>query len=268
MIKFIHITDLHLSHPDLDDPNLHSDTEGAFREIIKVILLMEEKPKFVVLSGDLTNTGDKKSYQLLKELLKLLSVPVILAIGNHDKRESFYEIFKGKGSTYPYFHDNIYSGLHVVTLDSSIPGRIAGEICDEQFDYLKKTLKKHEATPKLLVLHHPPKLDPDGLPWGSLSMESTLKLENVLRGKNMVGILTGHIHINRVSHWNGVPVCVSNGLHSSVDILETNHLRILEGSSFSICVLRDSGLSVSYVSVNPKQKELGIIDQKRLRKFS
>ena len=84
MIKFIHITDLHLSHPDLDDPNLHSDTEGAFREIIKVILLMEEKPKFVVLSGDLTNTGDKKSYQLLKELLKLLSVPVILAIGNHD----------------------------------------------------------------------------------------------------------------------------------------------------------------------------------------
>ena len=196
MIKFIHITDLHLSHPDLDDPNLHSDTEGAFREIIKVILLMEEKPKFVVLSGDLTNTGDKKSYQLLKELLKLLSVPVILAIGNHDKRESFYEIFKGKGSTYPYFHDDIYSGLHVVTLDSSIPGRIAGEICDEQFDYLKKTLKKHEATPKLLVLHHPPKMDPDGLPWGSLSMESTLKLENVLRGKNIVGILTGHIHIN------------------------------------------------------------------------
>ena len=268
MIKFIHITDLHLSHPDLDDPNLHSDTEGAFREIIKVILLMEEKPKFVVLSGDLTNTGDKKSYQLLKELLKLLSVPVILAIGNHDKRESFYETFKGKGSTYPYFHDDIYSGLHVVTLDSSIPGRIAGEICDEQFDYLKKTLKKHEATPKLLVLHHPPKMDPDGLPWGSLSMESTLKLENVLRGKNIVGILTGHIHINRVSHWNGVPVCVSNGLHSSVDILETNHLRILEGSSFSICVLRDSGLSVSYVPVTPKQKELGIIDQKRLRKFS
>ena len=268
MIKFIHITDLHLSHADLDDPNLHSDTEGAFREIIKVISLMEEKPKFVVLSGDLTNTGDKKSYQLLKELLKPISVPVIFAIGNHDKRESFYEIFKGKGSTYPYFHDDIYSGLHVVTLDSSIPGRIAGEICDEQFDYLKKTLKKHEAAPKLLVLHHPPKMDPDGLPWGSLSMESTLKLDNVLRGKNIVGILTGHIHINRVSYWNGVPVCVSNGLHSSVDILETKHLRILEGSSFSICVLRDSGLSVSYVPVNPKQKELGIIDQKRLREFS
>ena len=268
MIKFIHITDLHLSHPDLDDPNLHSDTEGAFREIIKAILLMEEKPKFVVLSGDLTNTGEKKSYQLLKELLKPLLMPVILAIGNHDKRESFHEIFNGVESSDPYFDDDIYSGLHVITLDSSIPGRIAGEICDEQFNYLKKALKKHEVTPKLLVIHHPPKIDPDGLPWGSLSMESTLKLDNVLRGQNVVGILTGHIHINRVSHWNGIPVCVSNGLHSSVDILETKHLRILEGSSFSICVLRESGLSVSYVTVNPEQKELGIIDQKRLRKFS
>ena len=268
MIKFIHITDLHLSHPDLDDPNLHSDTEGAFREIIKAILLMEEKPKFVVLSGDLTNTGEKKSYQLLKELLKPLLMPVILAIGNHDKRESFHEIFNGAESSDPYFDDDIYSGLHVITLDSSIPGRIAGEICDEQFNYLNKALKRHEVTPKLLVIHHPPKIDPDGLPWGSLSMESTLKLDNVLRGQNVVGILTGHIHINRVSHWNGIPVCVSNGLHSSVDILETKHLRILEGSSFSICVLRESGLSVSYVTVNPKQKELGIIDQKRLRKFS
>ena len=268
MIKFIHITDLHLSHPDLDDPNLHSDTEGAFREIIKAILLMEEKPKFVVLSGDLTNTGEKKSYQLLKELLKPLLMPVILAIGNHDKRESFHEIFNGAESSDPYFDDDIYSGLHVITLDSSIPGRIAGEICNEQFKYLKKALKKHEENPKLLVIHHPPKIDPDGLPWGSLSMESTLKLDNVLRGQNVVGILTGHIHINRVSHWNGIPVCVSNGLHSSVDILETKHLRILEGASFSICVLRESGLSVSYVTVNPKQKELGIIDQKRLRKFS
>ena len=268
MIKFIHITDLHLSHPDLDDPNLHSDTEGAFREIIKAILLMEEKPKFVVLSGDLTNTGEKKSYQLLKELLKPLLIQVILALGNHDKRESFHEIFNGAESSDPYFDDDIYSGLHVITLDSSIPGRIAGEICDEQFNYLKKALKKHEVTPKLLVIHHPPKIDPDGLPWGSLSMESTLRLDNVLRGQNIVGILTGHIHINRVSHWNGIPVRVSNGLHSSVDILETKHLRILEGSSFSICVLRESGLSVSYVTVNPKQKELGIIDQKRLRKFS
>ena len=268
MIKFIHITDLHLSHPDLDDPNLHSDTEGAFREIIKAILLMEEKPNFVVLSGDLTNTGEKKSYQLLKDLLKPLSTPVILAIGNHDKRESFHEIFNGAVSSDPYFHDNIYSGLHVITLDSSIPGRIAGEICNEQFKYLKKALKKHEENPKLLVIHHPPKIDPDGLPWGSLSMESTLRLDNVLRGYNIVGILAGHIHINRVSHWNSIPVCVSNGLHSSIDILETKHLKILEGSSFSICVLRDSGLSVSYVPVNPKQKELGIIDQKRLRKFS
>lgn len=268
MVPFIHITDLHLSHSDLKDPNLHSDTESTLREIIKAISSIKAMPKFVVLSGDLTNTGNLKSYELLKQLLKMIPVPIILAIGNHDNRENFYKVFKNKTSSDPYFHDDVYSGLHVITLDSSIPGRIAGEICDNQFKYLEVTLTKFGSIPKLLVLHHPPKMDPDGLPWGSLSMESTIKLENTLKGKNIVGILAGHIHINRVSQWNGIPVCISNGLHSSVDILETENLRIMEGSSFSICVLRDCGLSVSYVPITPKQKELGIIDQKRLRKFS
>jgi Icc protein len=268
LTHFIHITDLHLSHPDLNDPSLHSDTVATFTKIINAISKIEPKPNFVILSGDLTNTGEKKSYELLKNLLRFLSMPVILALGNHDKRNGFHQVFNSKVSTDPYFHDNIYSGLHVITLDTGVPGHIAGAICDEQFNYLEKVIKEHTTCPKLLVLHHPPKVDPNGLPWGSLSMESTKSLSAVLKGKNVIGICSGHIHINRVSHWNGIPIYISNGLHSSVDVLETEDLRIIEGSSFSICVWRQSGLSITYVPVNPEQRELGIIDQKRLREFS
>lgn len=268
MTHFVHITDLHLSHPDVKDPNLHTDTVATFIKIIDAISAMELKPNFVILSGDLTNTGAKKSYELLKNLLRPLSVPVIMALGNHDRRDWFYQVFNNKPSLEPYFHDDIYSGLHVITLDTSVPGRIAGAICDDQFDYLKKTLKKHKTSPKLLVLHHPPKIDSNGLPWGSLSTESTEKLKVVLKDTKVIGIFSGHIHINRASHWNGIPIYVSNGLHSSFDVLETEDLRIVEGSSFSICVWRESGLSITYVPVNPEQRELGIIDQKRLKEFS
>ena len=267
MINFIHITDLHLSHPDLDDQRLHSDTTMTFTKIIDEISCMKSIPNFVILSGDLTNTGEKTSYELLKNLLKSFSIPVILALGNHDKREPFHKVFNSKDSSQPYFHEAIYSGLHVITLDTSVPGRIAGAICDEQFDFLQSAIKKDLINPKLLVLHHPPKIDPNGLPWGSLSMESTKKLENVLRDVNVLGIFSGHIHINRVCHWNGIPIYVSNGLHSSVDILDTENLRIVEGASFSMCVLRKSGLSVTYIPVTPHAKELGIIDQTRLREF-
>ena len=268
MIHFIHITDLHLSHPDVKDPNLHTDTIATFTKIIDAISSMKLKPKFVILSGDLTNTGEKKSYELLKTLLKSFSIPVILALGNHDKRDWFHQVFNNKSSLDPYFHDDIYSGLHVITLDTSVPGRIAGAICIDQFDYLQKTLEKHKANPKLLILHHPPRIDSNGLPWGSLSMESTKKLQTVLEGKNVIGIFSGHIHINRASHWNGIPVYISNGLLSAIDVLATEDLRIVEGSSFSICVWRKSGVSVTYVPVNPEPRELGIIDQKRLKEFS
>ena len=74
MIHFIHITDLHLSHPDVKDPNLHTDTIATFTKIIDAISSMELKPKFVILSGDLTNTGEKKSYELLKTLLKFYRI--------------------------------------------------------------------------------------------------------------------------------------------------------------------------------------------------
>lgn len=268
MTYFIHITDLHLSHPALNDSSLHTDTIATFTKITEAISSMKVKPNFVILSGDLTNTGEQKSYVLLKNLLRSVSVPVILALGNHDKRDCFHRVFNNKTSSEPYFHDDIYSGLHVITLDTSVPGHIAGAICDAQFDFLEYTIRQHESNPKLLVLHHPPKIDFNGLTWVSLNMESTAKLQSVLKGRNVIGIFSGHIHINRVSQWHGIPIYISNGLHSSIDVLETEDLRIVEGSSFSICVWRKSGLSITYVPVNPEQRELGIIDQKRVRDFS
>ena len=142
MINFIHITDLHLSHPDLDDQRLHSDTTMTFTKIIDEISCLKSIPDFVILSGDLTNTGEKTSYELLKNLLKSFSIPVILALGNHDKREPFHKVFNSKDSSQPYFHEDIYSGLHVITLDTSVPGRIPGAICNEQFDLLQSAIKK------------------------------------------------------------------------------------------------------------------------------
>jgi len=268
LVNFIHVTDLHLSHPEANDENLNINTERMLLKFIEIISLLKFQPDFLVISGDLANHGALRSYKFLKECLSAFSWPVIMALGNHDNRENFYHVFNNQSSSSPYYHDNLYAGLHVITLDTSVPGLVSGKICSEQFGYLDHVLEKNENIPKLLVLHHPPQIDTDGLSWSSLDIESTRKLQTALKGKKIIGILAGHIHINRFSLWDGIPVCISNGLHSYIDILETNHLRILNGSSFSICTLRPSGLSVSYVPLTPKQNELGIVDQERLKEFT
>ena len=76
MTRFLHLTDLHVSHPDMNDANLHSDTAGTLKRMVEIIARMDPLPDFVVASGDLTNHGDEASYELVKDTIADLPVPV------------------------------------------------------------------------------------------------------------------------------------------------------------------------------------------------
>tara|TARA_R110002049_G_scaffold44333_6_gene130187 strand:- start:46061 stop:46867 length:807 start_codon:yes stop_codon:yes gene_type:complete len=267
MTRFVHLTDLHVSHPDADDAHLQSDTPETLRRVVAVINDMTPQPDFVVASGDLTNQGDVQSYELVRDTFAGLRVPLILALGNHDKRAAFNAVFSPGVGDAPYFHDSSHGDLHVITLDSSVPGQVAGAIDAAQFDYLAAALGRHPEMAKLIVMHHPPRVDPDALLWGSLDTNSSERLADLLRGRDVAGILSGHVHINQVSHWHGIPVVISNGLHSTVDLMETTDLRIVEGTGFGLGDWRPSGLSVSFVPLSPVARELGLIDRTRLAAF-
>ena len=157
--------------------------------------------------------------------------------------------------------------LHVIALDSSVPGKVAGALDDAQFEFLQAALQRHPELAKLLVIHHPPRIDPEALAWGSLDKASSARLAAMLKGQHMAGILSGHVHVNRVSHWHGIPVVISNGLHSTIDLTETRDLRIVEGTGFGICEWHPSGLSVSFAPLDPTARELARIDREQLKSF-
>lgn len=268
MTRFIHLTDLHICHPDAGAPGHKAANPDVLREVVGIINAMETQPEFVVASGDLTDLGDTQSYALFHEITKDLKAPLIKALGNHDKRAAFHEVLGNAGSDAPYFHDARHGGVHVITLDTSIPGHVAGGICDAQFDFLAAALDREADLPKLLVMHHPPRVDPDGLPWGTIDSDSTARLADLIQGRNLAGILSGHIHINRVMHWRGVPIIVSGGLDTSIDLLDTQNLRLVEGTSMGICDYRETGIAVSFVPLSPLGKEIGVIDRARLLAFT
>ena len=80
----------------------------------------------------MTNTGDVRVI-CTKDISNQISIPIYIALGNHDKRSSL--IMPQKiNSKKPLFYSQILKGLNLIVLDTSA-GKISGEICDEQFKF-------------------------------------------------------------------------------------------------------------------------------------
>lgn len=260
-VTFVHMTDFHIGDPGTDD-HLFSDTQETLKQVLALVATIEPRPSFLVASGDLANRGDVESYTILKQIMQATDLPVVYAIGNHDTRQGFYAGMgiEAPAADAPYFHDRVIDGIHVVTLDSSTPDYIGGTIENEQFEWLAGVLDAHLQLPKLIVSHHPPALGegPDVTHWRHIAYEHSARLGEMLKGRDIIGILSGHIHHDRVSIWNGVPVVVGMGQHVATDILRTDVLRMVRGSSFAIGTIRRSGLSIAFVPLPSDRAELNV----------
>lgn len=253
-VTFVHLTDLHIGNPDAADERLFSDTATTLRGVLAEIRAMAPPPAFIVVSGDLTNRGDPGSYENLKRILAEadLDIPLVLALGNHDTRPGFYRAMQGRSHDLdaPYMHDAVIGGIHIVVLDSSTPGFVGGSIEPEQFAWLERCLDRHPGLPKLIVTHHGPHLDEldPFTQWESIDTAASLRLRDLLAGRNVLGILSGHIHLDRVSNWYGIPLFVGIGLHTAMDYhFATKGLRAVAGTSYAIGTVRPSGLSMAFL---------------------
>lgn len=268
-ITFIHITDLHIGNPAVPDDHLFSDTSATLKRVLELIASMDRAPQFIIASGDLTNKGDAESFRQLKSIMAATDLPVVYALGNHDTRPGFYEGMLGQLTDMdaPYDHDQILSGVHIITLDTTTPGQIGGTIEPEQFNWLERTLGEHADLPKLIVAHHAPALGdtPPWDHWRTIEFGQSQRLADMLKGHNVFGILSGHIHHDRFSVWHGIPVIVGMGQHAATDILTTDVLRMVEGASFGIGTVRRSGLTVALVPLPQTRSELNRCDLKLLR---
>lgn len=203
-MKFVQLSDLHLT---ADGQPLYGevDTEAALQAALARVQGMVPEVDFLLLTGDLADSGAASAYLRLKAALALLSLPYALLPGNHDSRPEFRSAFSEHawaGEPLCCLGQDWAQGT-LLLLDDTVPGRDWGEIGDCQMAWLEAACPTDR--PVLLCLHHPP-FD-IGIPgMDAIRCRNEERLEEWLgRRPNVEALLCGHVHRLVVTSFAGRP---------------------------------------------------------------
>lgn len=196
MLTVAQITDLHVTTEK--DPLNQKRNEDRLRQTMKTIHALRPRPVAIIASGDLVDRGEIEEYYELKRLMDESEIPIYYALGNHDGREAFLQVFSGPGAQtdengyVQYVVD--FGPFRMVVMDT-LEGPNHGEYDEKRAAWLAKTLDEAPDQPTAIILHHPP--IPSGIRWMDPDPKSPwiVRLENVLKGRDQIQVMMcGHIH--------------------------------------------------------------------------
>jgi len=188
---FVQLSDTHWG---FDGPMVNPDASGTLVKAVATVNALEERPDFVVFTGDLTHTTDDEGVRRermaeFRDIVSRLEVKTVHFMpGEHDAaldRGDTYQRFFGP-THYAFDH----KGLHFVVLDNvSDPGATVGEA---QLDWLKNDIARVPEQRAVVVLTHRPLFDL--YPQWDWSTRDGAAVLDVLASRHKVTVFYGHIH--------------------------------------------------------------------------
>jgi 3',5'-cyclic AMP phosphodiesterase CpdA len=250
------ITDLHVGfHGSAPDEPNKKRLETTLAELASLTV----KPDLVLATGDLSDKGDAQSYRDLMRIFAASGLPVYPALGNHDSRATFREVFSDA-----LFHEGFLQyvledwPVRIVVLDTLEEGAHGGGFDVARAAWLDRQLSAAPDRPTLVALHHPP--FPSDIPWLTTQPQAgwAARVEAVIaRHAQVVRVISGHIHRAIFRQWAGTlaAVCASTSPQvalemADMDAHETDNRRLIvaEPASYMLHVWRD-GVMQSHCGV-------------------
>ena len=217
LFSFALLTDTHIS---TSNPRPMEDLQRSIADI-------NQNPsiEFVVVTGDLTESGDRASIQAIKDELEKLNVPFYAASGNHETTWSesgvmdFSRVFGD--SRFAFTHNDMY----FIGFNSGPVIRMAdGHVAPQDITWLKHNLDSVSAAGNapIFVFTHYPLRNGDVDNWYDVT--------DVLRQHNVQCIMGGHYHRNLHFDCDGIS-----------DVLNRSNMRDKDGNNgYAIIQVTDS----------------------------
>ena len=208
LFTFALLTDTHIS---TSNPKPMEDLQRSIADINR-----NPDIEFVVVTGDLTESGDLTSIQAIKAALDQLRVPYYAASGNHETTWSesgvmdFTRVFGD--SRFAFSH----AGAYFIGFNSGPVIRMAdGHVAPQDIAWLKhnldsisqlSTLNSQLSTTPIFVFTHYPLRNGD--------VDNWYEVTDVLREYNVQCVMGGHYHRNLIFDCDGI-----------TDVLNRSNLR-------------------------------------------
>lgn len=248
-MRILHLSDLHI--PRLAGLDAYGvDARATLAQLLYDCRRVQEID-LVVVSGDITDDGSEQGYTdalaLVGDFARERDAAHIWCTGNHDARLAFTAVL-GSGHLSPDGHDlgraatytgeeraavSDVAGLRVITLDSLVPGDVAGRLSHQQLGWLRDVLSSPTPAGSIVVLHHPP------ISLSSQQAASGLQdpsaLASALEATDVHVVLCGHFHAQLCGQWGGVAVLVGPGVVTRIDLTSPSAVvRAVRGAAATV----------------------------------
>lgn len=214
------MTDTHI----LDKPGtiFHGlDTKESFESVLSASLARDPDIDFILLTGDISQTGSRDSYTLFQSSINSVDLPIYCIPGNHDTPEFLQEVIP----TCP--NDSVSTidlgPFSLILLDSRVQNEEYGLLSSRCLEQLGDYLSNNQDQFNIIAIHHPP-----------MSIHSEWLDKIGLRNKKQF--------LTLLSHYSWKTLLLFGHVHQEVD-QEIDGLRLL--STPSTCY-----------QFQPKEKEM------------
>ena len=188
--RFAQITDIHFS------PNNPNPTEDLLRSVAQINAT--DSIDFVLVTGDITEEGDRATMLKVKETLDLLKAKYYVVLGNHETKWSdsgctaFGEIFGGERFEFEH------KGILFLGFNSGPLMRMAyGHVVPQDIRWMTEEMDKFGKDKPVILVTHYPLLDGD--------VDNWYEVTDAVRPYNIRLFIGGHYHRNRDLRYDGIP---------------------------------------------------------------
>lgn len=249
-MKIVLITDLHLVLPGETIQGL--DPALRLREVVDDVIVRQSDADLVVFTGDLTDRGDAEAYEILKQEIARLPMPVRLLLGNHDNRSAFRAAFPEASVDENGFIQSVLDAPNgngrLLFLDTHETGWSGGRYCAERLGWLDRRLAEVADQPVTIFMHHPPG-DIGITHFERINLHDPAPLVRRLKshpgGVRMIFI--GHVHLSMSGILpGGLPFTAGRGCnhHMVLDFTAKDCQWIVGGPNYSVILMKDDNLIV------------------------